>query len=124
LPIKKLYFGALAYDGADFVSGSSRLLSRDVVELVWNNRSKFSIGIIEDKALGQLLRKLSIEPEFIPIRNISSLDQIIGLKVSDLIGTFHFRMKSIKNGVRIDASLMKALHKKINDLNSLSRPIN
>lgn len=116
LPRSKVYFGAIAYQGADFVSGSSRLLSRDTAELVWKNRSKFSIGIIEDKALGQLLRKLDVEPEFIPIHNLNSFEQISDLKISDLEGTFHFRVKSEMNGVRIDASLMKALHAKIRSL--------
>jgi len=105
-----LYFGALPYTGATFVSGSNRLLSRKTVESILNSKRRFSIGIIEDVALGKLLYNLGILPTFIPIINVPTIEALKGLSNDALKTNYHFRLKSGSNENRGDVELMRELH--------------
>ena len=115
LPGDRVYLGPLPYDGADFVSGSSRLISRDVAQLLWDHRREFQIALIEDKAMAQLLLTLGVYPSFLGLVNITSVREAEDLRVNDFRGVYHFRLKSLVNGTRIDADVMKALHSKFRD---------
>ena len=107
-----LYFGALPYEGAGFVSGSNRILSRETVKKVISSKKYWTPGIIEDLALGQLLKKVGILPTYIPILNISSLQELDDLDYETFQRNYHFRLKSGTNDNRNDVSIMRALHLK------------
>ena len=114
LPEKGVYVGSLPYPGARFVSGSNRILSRDVVEVLYENRMSWKIGTIEDLELGRLIKlHLDINPTTVPIVNIESLEQLENLDHKILYSNYHFRLKSgtLKN--RNDVQIMEALHKKL-----------
>jgi hypothetical protein len=114
LPENGVYVGSLSYPGARFVSGSNRILSRDVVEVLYENRMSWKIGTIEDLELGRLIKlHLNINATTVPIVNIESLEQLENLDPKILYSNYHFRLKSgtLKN--RNDVQIMEALHKKL-----------
>jgi hypothetical protein len=104
------YFGALPYEGADFVSGSNRIFSRETVEKVLLAKSEWKPGIIEDLAVGQLLLKLGIQPTFVPIINISSMQELESFEEEAFRKNYHFRLKSGPNSKRDDVRIMRAFH--------------
>lgn len=112
-----LYFGALPYRGAEFVSGSNRILSRQTVQKVLVAKKLWQPGVIEDLALGQLLSSIGIRPTFIPIVNISSLQELEACKAKDFANNYHFRLKSGPNSNRNDIEIMRALHLKFGGVN-------
>jgi hypothetical protein len=110
LPNSGIYSGPLPYESANFVSGSSRLMSRDVVQKIWGNRLRFGITTIEDKAMAQLLGELSINPIFFQLINVTSAEEAKAINATNSQGKYHFRLKTIKNGRREDISVMTSLH--------------
>jgi hypothetical protein len=110
-----LYFGALPYFGAEFVSGSNRILSRQTVQKVLLAKRLWQPGVIEDLALGQLLARIGIKPTFIPIINISSMDELDKFDVELFTNNYHFRLKSGPNSNRKDVEIMRAFHSKFGD---------
>lgn len=111
-----IYSGAHPYPEANFVSGACRILSKDVVAAVYRERVKFDPAIIEDMALGDLIRSLGYKPMYISANNISSLDALNEWKDEDLLSKFHFRLKSGSLKDRSDVSIMKALHERLKRL--------
>jgi hypothetical protein len=70
-------------------------------------------GTIEDVALGKLLAKSGIEPSFIPLNNISTLEEL-ELKTDEFLnGNYHFRLKAGPSSQRRDSEIMKALHTRL-----------
>jgi len=110
------YYGALPYPGAEFVSGSNRVLSRKTVEKILLNRRAWPPGTIEDVAIGKLLRDLGIIPKMIPILNIPSVETLIGIPDEQLKNYYHFRVKSGIHRNRLDVVVMKALHDRLRGL--------
>jgi hypothetical protein len=115
LPDTKVYLGPLPYEGADFVSGSSRLISRDVAELLWKHRRDFQFSLIEDKAMAKLLHELNVHPSFVNLVNITSVQEANEFEVEDFKKNYHFRLKTIVEGARADVQVMRALHAKFGD---------
>ena len=114
LPEKGVYVGSLPYPGARFVSGSNRIVSRDIVEVLYENRMSWKIGTIEDLELGRLIKlHLDINPTTVPIVNIESLEQLKNLGDKILNSNYHFRLKSGTLKSRNDVEIMEALHKKL-----------
>lgn len=107
-----LYFGALPYEGAGFVSGSNRVFSRLTVKKILLGKSHWEPGVIEDLAVGQLLSKIGVQPKYIPLVNIASLSELENFKAQDFNANYHFRLKSGPNSNRNDVAIMKALHSK------------
>jgi hypothetical protein len=114
-----VYTGALPYQDAQFVSGSNRILSRDVVEKVLENKTRFDPTIIEDVALGQLIDSLGVERLGFPISNIASLKELDAFPATGLQTSYHFRLKSGELTDRNDVQIMKALHKKLSELGAI-----
>jgi hypothetical protein len=110
LPSGGVYSGAAPYESAEFISGANRILSRDVVEEVVKNQSKFSPVIIEDVALGVLIAKLGFSRSSFPISNISSLDELLEADLETLKSSYHFRLKSGTLENRNDVEIMQRLH--------------
>ena len=110
---KNIYAGAEPYPGANFISGSNRIISRDIARKVLENRRSWAIGLIEDVALTNLIKAEGNELSTFPIMNIGSLDELDTLTDADLISSYHFRLKSFQGEDRLDATIMKKLHSRI-----------
>lgn len=119
LPKTSVYTGAIPYVDAQFVSGSNRILSRDVVQKILDNALRFDPTIIEDVALGQLIEKLNVERQGFPISNIATLDDLTCFPKNDLESSYHFRLKSGKLNNRNDVEIMLALHEKLSKMEVL-----
>lgn len=116
-PNGDFYYGAIPYPGADFISGSNRVLSRQAVRKILSNRASWPPGTIEDVAVGKLLGKMGIPPEHIPIINIPSLEVLESLPIGMLKTNYHFRLKSGTIRNRNDVHLMSVLNNKIRNAN-------
>jgi len=66
-PNNNFYCGIKGYDnyyvkdGVNFASGSGYFLSKDLVELVNNNQNEWKHNIVDDVALGYIMRNFNIE---------------------------------------------------------------
>ena len=96
-----------------FASGSFRILSRDVVTAVINNRSKYDYWLPEDLALVRLLRAMDIDYVEIPSIDLTDVHELRKLTKDDLWNFTHFRLKSGTFNNRHDVELMKELHRKL-----------
>lgn len=112
-PTSGLYFGPQPYKSADFVSGSFRLFSRDVVELIYAHRRKWDFTLLEDVAIGKLLKSLQVKPTFTISNNLDSESAITSLDDKYIQNQVHFRLKSGSHEVRNDVRLMNFLHSRL-----------
>ena len=112
-PMNKIYAGVNPYDGANFAAGNSRLISRDVAKLILKHRIRFDPGVIEDRAMGEMLTKMKIEFKPLPSLHVTSEDELDGTPNSKLMSYFHIRVKSGVFLKRNDVSLMRAVHRRI-----------
>jgi hypothetical protein len=116
LPLNSFYGGAKAYDGAEFAAGNNRLISRDTAIKFLENRRSFSLGRIEDAAMGDLARLLNVAYVPLPSLVIESLESLEKVSDQNLIDNFHFRVKSGTLKLRGDVSIMTRLHERITNL--------
>jgi hypothetical protein len=116
LPASGVYAGAHPYPEANFVSGACRILSRDVVQLVLNNRKLFDPAVIEDMALGNLIQSFGIKPIYIKLNNVDSMDSLDQKSDTELLSSFHFRLKSGNLHNRNDVEIMHGLHNRLMNL--------
>lgn len=112
-PMNKVYAGVNPYDGADFAAGNNRLISRDVAELILKNRRKFDPGVIEDRAMGEMLSRMNINFKPLPSLHLKSEAELSGTSNCELLSHFHIRVKSGFFHKRNDVSLMRAVHRRI-----------
>ena len=116
--------GASVYAGpivrtprGDFVSGSSILLSRDLVAATVQNRSQWPHGLYEDVALGAVMRQLRVSPQETPTCIVSNEAAALALGNQALRNAFHFRCKAVDpSGIRRDASVMRHLDQRLQSL--------
>ena len=108
-----LYYGGKPYEGAKFISGAHRIISRDTALKILEMRRYWPAGIIEDVALGQLLAGVGILPTFVPLNNIATLDELDSKSDEFLRDNYHFRLKSGMNSKRGDVEIMLALHERL-----------
>lgn len=112
-PRNRYYGGMIPYESANFASGSNRIFSRDVVDLLVKNRQFLDSGVIEDMSIADLLRKLEIVPDPLSGLNFDSLDQIKELTSDEIARTYHFRLKSGPLSNRSDVELFNSLHERL-----------
>jgi hypothetical protein len=112
-PQTKFYGGAKAYDGAEFAAGNSRLISRDVVELIVKNKGKFSLHLIEDLAIGELVKSLNLVFTPLPSLIVDNVESLAKLSDHELKEHFHFRVKSGSMTSRNDVQIMSRLHERL-----------
>ncbi len=110
VPKKGVYAGAEPYPQANFISGSNRILSRDIAIQILANRTKWKTGTIEDVALADLVKSLGNRLDTFPILNISSLDELNRISDFQLLNSYHFRLKSGTLNNRNDVEIMTQLH--------------
>jgi hypothetical protein len=116
LPDLGVYLGPVPYQNANFVSGSFRIFSRDVVKLILDNSYRWDPTVLEDVGIGKLLFKKNVKPKFIQANNFSQLSELENLSDKYLVEQLHFRLKSgdLKN--RQDILLMKYIHSRYQEL--------
>ncbi len=120
LPLHGAYAGARPYPEANFVSGACRILSRDVVQKVVENRKAFDPAVIEDMSLGNLIQSFGIEPIYTSLNNIDSVESLNRMSDEELLSKFHFRLKSGSLQDRNDVTIMHALHNRLISLGDFS----
>ncbi len=113
LPKRNVYAGVNPYDGANFAAGNNRLISRDVAELILKNRIRFDPGIIEDRAMGEMLSIMQIEFTPLPSLQLTSEYELVQTSNDVLMSNFHIRVKSGVFHKRNDVSLMHAVHGRV-----------
>ena len=121
LPDGDVYAGGLPYEAAEFVSGSNRIFSRSLVIKILKNRRKWDPTVLEDVALGKLIKGLGVVPNFSPLTNIGSLDELRKMGNSEILKSYHFRLKSQRFAgsdlIRDDVEIMHELHNRVKKLN-------
>ena len=119
LPVNSFYGGAKAYDGAEFAAGNNRIISRDVAIKFLRNRKNFSLGRIEDAAMGEFAHLLNITYMPLPSLVIESLENLETTSDNELAGHFHIRVKSGTIKSRNDVAIMNRLHARLINLGVL-----
>jgi hypothetical protein len=97
-----------------FISGSFSVYTRNVAEALVSARHEMNVSLLDDVSFGHGQRKIGIpnyEMSSIDISNENELKQLEQRLLDKMI---HFRLKSITQGARQDAYLMKELHKRLN----------
>ena len=115
LPKIGLYGGTLAWENAEFISGSSRITSRDVLEKIYSARSDWDESLLEDVAFGKLCKKLGIIISPAKSIVVAKVEDVRMLQAFEVRNNFHFRTKSGTTQKRNDVQLMKEIHKKVLD---------
>ena len=116
IPSEGVYAGAEPYPLAGFISGSNRVFSRRVAKQILDNRAKWKTGVIEDVAVTDLLKKIGVKLVKFPIKNISSLEELAKIPDSELMKSYHFRLKSGSMKNRNDVEIMNQLHLRVRKL--------
>ena len=101
-PMEKFYCGVIGrgVKGINFASGSGYFISKDLIEVVLKNKSKWQHGYIDDVALGLLLNNYKIYPgSRFDVNNIENID----------INHYHYRVKTPGNR-QIDVKKMKMIY--------------
>jgi len=112
-PQKELAAGVIGRFGrTSFLSGSGYLLSRDVVQLVVNQRSMWKNYLLDDVALGRILASNQIGFMEIPRLIVRSPDEVSRFTKKELLNYFYIRCNS-SSRPRKDAEIMRAIHSKI-----------
>ncbi len=114
LPTSNTYYGPSPHTDAKFVSGSFRVISRDVALAILENSKYMRATLLEDVALGRLLNRLGISPSFFQITSFDSVSDLKAAQFEDLKHLVHFRLKTGTNEHRGDTELMRILHEKLN----------
>ena len=109
-PRTSYYGGMIPYKEANFASGSNRVFSRDVIDLIVRERRKLSCGLIEDVSIAKLLRDTGVIPDPLYGLNLESENQINNLTENDIKKNYHFRLKSGTLQNRQDVKLFRKLH--------------
>jgi len=113
LPNEQIYAGAEPYPGAGFISGSNRIISREIARQVLRSKRKWAVGVIEDVAFTNLVKFNKNELVMFPIFNIASLKELEELTDKQISESYHFRLKSFEGQTRTDVVIMKELHARI-----------
>jgi hypothetical protein len=98
-----------------FVTGAGQLINRKTAELVVSNFRQYPHRMLNDVALGSLLRKSGVNPIEIPWIWCKSVDEVLELSEEKLSSTMHFRCKTSSNP-RTDSEIMHALQQRLTTL--------
>lgn len=115
LPKSNVYAGLKPWESANFISGASRLTSRDVIERVISKRHLWDLTVLEDVAFGKLANRLGLNLIELESCDLTSLQKLSNFNRDELRNHFHFRAKSGSLEDRKDIDVMRALFKKLND---------
>lgn len=84
-----------------FVSGAGFWLSKDIVEYILNNRSNINFSVMDDVAIGELLKSFIKTP--LPRYDVPPFSQFIDIQsiLPKLNNQYHIRVKSTNRNVDI-----------------------
>ncbi len=110
-PRKNVYGGTrLPFDDFYFCSGSNRIFSRDVVELLVQNFQNIKYCYFNDVAIGELLNQTDLIHVDIPSLTFTTAEEIMSFDKNIIKKTVHFRLKSGNFKQRNDPQLMKVIN--------------
>lgn len=103
-PKERFYSGVVGnHNGIKFSSGSGFIMTKDLVNLVLENRQSWNHSYIDDVALGLLLKNFGVEPTPAPRYDILTLNENTPLNF------YHYRLKCWDRN--LDCERMIDLHK-------------
>ena len=106
------YSGTIINSGEKpFISGANLFLNRKALELLLQKRNYWQHGLLDDVAIGRLLRGHLTDTGLKTI-NVESLEQVEKLTKREITGTMHFRCKSSETP-RNDVEIIKLMISKI-----------
>jgi hypothetical protein len=96
------------------ISGAGRLLSRDLIVAILENKHKLKFDNLEDICISEVISKLS--SKIVPLEryDLNSMEKLHETSDEVLQRYFHFRCKS-DTLPRIDDAIMISLHKRLSD---------
>lgn len=102
---RDMYYSGLIgnYNGLQFASGSGFSISKNVVDLILQNKSMWNHSLIDDVALANLLKMFGVKPTHSPRFDVTLIDKYTPLDF------FHYRFKSPNRD--LDLEKMRILHK-------------
>ena len=92
-----------------FVSGANRFYDRNALQIMLRNRFWWSPSILEDVAIGKLMKRFAVPFVATNSISISSVEELEKISDEVLLHNYHFRVKSYLMGRRSDAQIMHAL---------------
>ncbi len=116
--VSDVYAGSKPYPDAEFISGANRILSRSAAEAVLSSKIFWDPAVIEDVALGDLMRKNGIVYQGYDQINIPSLEYLESVSDEKLESGYHFRVKSGNIKERNDDQIMKRLSERFKQIES------
>jgi hypothetical protein len=109
---KEVYGGVISSEcNVVFVSGAGFLLSRDVVEEILGNLSRWDFSLLWDVALGKLLTNQGIYPVHMDRLTISTLEMVANTNSDALKSVVSIRCHGGHNRL-LDIEILNAIHKK------------
>lgn len=106
------YTGTVIHFGEKpFISGANLFLNRKAIEILLRKRTYWQHGLLDDVAIGRLLRGYLSDTGLNSI-NIESLEQVEKLTKKEITRTMHFRCKSSKTP-RNDVEIIKLMNSKM-----------
>ena len=102
-----------------FMSGSFRLYTPDILIETMQNLEGYRSWLAEDLALGHLISQKGFNFMSLKSLDIGSISELESLTHDDLRETVHFRVKSGALTKRNDVEIMLALHKKLQELDAI-----
>lgn len=115
-PRDGFYAGMIPYVGANFASGSNRIFSRDLIEIIVAERKSINSAVIEDVSIADLLRKHNVAPIPLSGLNLSEASDIDTLTTDEIESNYHFRLKSGTLANRMDVELFHQLHDRVKNV--------
>jgi hypothetical protein len=94
----------------NFLSGSFRIFTPDVVKIINRNSHRYPHWIPEDAALGRLLSPFDFTEIDLPSIDLPDAQSLESIPASDLKEIIHFRCKSRGYENRGDVEIMHELH--------------
>jgi hypothetical protein len=96
------------------VSGSGKLLSRNLVVEIMKNPKLLKFDNLEDVGLAESVSKIGVEAFALPRLDLPNLNKLRSCSKSELASHFQFRCKS-DSIPRIDVQIMEELHTRLFD---------
>lgn len=93
-----------------FVSGSGFWLSRDIVNIILNNKNKLNINLVDDVSIGNILNNNNINKYILDRYNLVNGIEISDKKnlIEDIIKKEHYHIRINSNNKNLDIKYMKA----------------
>lgn len=104
------YYGGTSWQahGVEYATGTSILLSRDLVEYVAGDPS-WEFDLVDDLALGKSMVRAGAKVDPFPRIDVYTREDLCGLRSEDLKSTFIVRCKGLE-GRRHDIAAMRRVH--------------